>query len=65
VIVLVCPNCEREFPVVPLGSTGHCVCGLDFDLRIDGLVVRVSWRPDPNFPQSGTRSYETSFSMTP
>lgn len=56
-ITLVCPNCAREFPVMPVESDGFCACGLDF--RIPADLTRVEWKPDPNYPTSGARSYTT------
>lgn len=64
-IQLVCPNCGHRFPILPLGSTGNCVCGLDYDATLNGATLRLKWTPDPKYPQSGTRSYFESFPMTP
>lgn len=64
-IELTCPNCGKKFPILPVVSTGHCGCGLDYETKIRGATMYVEWTHDPSFPQSGTRDYSESFSLAP
>jgi hypothetical protein len=64
-ILLVCPNCGHEFPVLPVTSTGSCKCGLDYEATFHGATLLLEWTPDTKFPGSGTETYSESFSMAP